>query len=57
MKKYKCTECGAQDSDREMYTPAPLALACWNCKAGIRMSVPEQVAHSVGMLQDNSNEE
>ncbi len=32
MTKYKCNQCGAEDSDRT--TSSPLALVCWNCRAG-----------------------
>jgi hypothetical protein len=57
VKKYECTECGAEDSDREVYGTAPLVLVCWNCRAGARMTIPEQAARREGMVQVNSNEE
>lgn len=57
MTKYKCSECGAEDSDHQTYTSPPPALVCWNCKAGARASVIEQVQHQVGMLPENKQEE
>lgn len=32
MTKYKCNQCGAEDSDRT--TSPPLSLTCWQCRAG-----------------------
>jgi len=32
MTKYKCNQCGADDSDRS--SSPPLALICWKCRAG-----------------------
>lgn len=32
MTKYRCNQCGAEDSDRS--SSPPLALICWKCGAG-----------------------
>lgn len=48
--RYQCRSCDSVDSDHQENTPPPQALVCWNCGAGSRLSIPEQVARQVGML-------
>ena len=48
---YECSECGANDSDRGINDRAPLALVCWRCSAGSKMSVNDQLSRQIGMIQ------
>lgn len=47
---YQCTECGERDSDRGIYDPPPAAIICWNCRAGSKMSIHDQVLREIGMI-------
>jgi ribosomal protein L37AE/L43A len=50
MTKYKCNQCGAEDSDRT--SSAPLALICWKCRAGKdNKSYTAQLDSREGMFQ------
>jgi len=50
MTKYKCNQCGAEDSDR---SASPfLALICWKCRAGRDTKSPmQQLETREGMFQ------
>lgn len=48
MTKYKCNQCGEEDSDRT--TSSPTVLHCWSCKSGMRMSIQEQFDKREGMF-------
>jgi len=50
--KYKCTECGAEDTDKLFPgEPAQPALNCWSCHAGLKYkNVHDQVMAQEGML-------
>lgn len=45
---YKCTSCGAKDSDRT--DRPPTCLTCWSCGNGRNMSVQDQIAQGAGLF-------
>ena len=50
--KYKCNQCGAEDSDRS--ASSPTVLSCWKCKSGRdSRSLNEQTENRQGMFQVN----
>ena len=50
--KYKCSECGAEDTDKCFPGERPLpCLNCWSCHAGMNIkNIQEQVMAHVGMF-------
>lgn len=57
--KYRCTECGAEDTDKLFPHEQPVpALSCWKCKAGRKYANPvEQAMAQVGMLMVPEDEQ
>lgn len=54
MTKYKCNQCGAEDSDRT--SSPPLALICWKCRSGRdTKSYSQQLDTREGMFQVDEN--
>lgn len=50
MTKYKCNQCGAEDSDRT--SSSPLVLICYKCRAGREhASYTQQIDNRSGMFQ------
>ena len=47
---YKCRKCGEKDHDRGINLPRPMALTCWNCKAGYNLSISEMLSSGQGMF-------
>lgn len=48
--KYVCVQCGAEDLDRGVAPPAPMALNCHACHAGSGMETGQMFAKKIGMF-------
>lgn len=49
--KYKCTQCGAEDTDKVFDNESPVAVVnCWKCHAGLRVPIADQLEQRKGML-------
>lgn len=48
--RYKCKQCGAEDSDNGLHGPSPGALDCWNCHSGRYKSLDEMIRGRIGMF-------
>ncbi len=49
--EFTCSKCGSKDHDRQTYSPAPIALTCYNCGAGRNMPIPEMLQTNQGMFR------